>query len=75
MNIGGILILGIHQRAPADPRRDRTCDADTVNTRKASFYRKGLALSVWPSAGESSLASPVAKVRSAMGRGGADRLR
>ena len=67
--------LGINQRAPADSRGDWTCDADTVDTRKASFHRSGLALSLRSSAGESSLASPVAKIRGAMGRGGLYRLR
>ena len=70
MNIGEILILGIHQRAPVDPRCDWGGDADAVDSRAVSFLGKGLALSVWPSTGESSLGSPVAKIRGAMGRGG-----
>src|SRR4029453_9324045 len=67
--------LGIHQRAPVDSRGYWSGDADSADTMKASVHRSGLALSVRPSEGESSLTSPVAKVRSAMGRSGADRLR
>jgi hypothetical protein len=67
--------LGIDERAPADSRGYWSGDADAADTRKASFHRSGLALSVRPSEGESSLTSPVAKARSALGRGGADSLR
>ena len=67
--------LGIHQRAPVDSRGYWFGDADAADTRKTSFHRSGLALFVRPSEGESSLTSPVAEVRSAMVRGGADRLR
>jgi hypothetical protein len=67
--------LGIDERAPVDSRGYRPGDASAVATRSARFHRKGLALSVWPSAAESFVGSPVAKVRSAMGRGGAYWLR
>ena len=38
--------MGIHQRAPVDPRGDRFRDADAVATREASFYGLGLAFSL-----------------------------
>src|SRR4029453_3159173 len=66
--------LGIHQLAPVDSRGYWSGDADAADTRKASFHRSGLALSVRPSKGESSLTSSVAKVRSAMACRGAHRL-
>ena len=32
--------LGIHQRAPVDSHRDRTCDVDVVDPRTARFHGK-----------------------------------
>ena len=62
------LDLGSHRGAPVDPRRDWGGDADPVDSKAASFLGKGLALSVRPSEGEGSLASPLDKGRSAVGR-------
>jgi ABC transporter substrate binding protein len=53
--------LGNHQRAALNSRGDRFSDADAVATREASFYRLGLALSLRPYPGESSLGSPLAQ--------------
>jgi hypothetical protein len=66
--------LGINQRAPADSSGDWSGDAGAVDTRKTSFHQSGLALSVRPSEGESSLASPVAQICGAMARGSSDSL-
>ena len=60
--------MGSHRGAPVDPRRDWGGDADPVDSKAASFLGKGLALSVRPSEGEGSLASPLDKGRSAMDR-------
>ena len=67
--------LGINQRAPADSRGDWGGDADTMDTRATRFHGKGLALSIRPSEGESSLASPVAEIRGVMVGGRAYRFR
>src|SRR4030095_2507469 len=68
------LDLGINQRAPVDASGDWSGDAGAVDTRKISFHQSGLALSVRPSEGESSLASPVAQICGAMARGSSDSL-
>ena len=68
------LDLGIDQRAPVDSRGYRFGDAGAVDTRKDSFHQSGLALSIRTSSGESFLSSPMAQIRSAMGRGSPARL-
>ena len=74
MNIGEILIWESTNALLLIPVVIGLVMLSAMDTRAARFHGKGLALSVRPSAGESSLASPVAKIRGAMGRGSPDRL-
>src|SRR5262249_25408405 len=70
----GIVKILSHLRSTLDSCGDCVGDARALDTRAAGFHGKGLAVSVRPSAGESSLAPAVAKIRGAMGCGRACRL-
>ena len=69
MNIGEILIWESTNALLLIPVVIGLAMLSAVATRAARFHGTGLVVSDWPSAGESPLASPVAKIRGVMGRG------